>query len=90
MSESTKKDRHNHKQASETKAEIWDKEALMNIEDGLRTLRLFRNKYIGGRSYHLRNAARSFVMAADRQDEAMRLRGETLAVFESKKGDEEE
>ena len=77
MSES-KKDTHNHKQRTETVADTWDKEALQCVEDGLRALRLFQNKHIGGRSYHLRNAARAFVMAADRKDYAQGLKGETL------------
>ena len=87
MSKTKPKDYHNRTQAKQTEGKSFDDEALVCIEDGLRELRLFRNKHIGGRSYTLRKAALAFNMAADRMDYAKNLKGETLEPFISKEAE---
>lgn len=63
-----------------------EEEGESDYEEGLTYLKRFQSEHFGRLTLHLRKAAVSFKMAADRLDYAEHLRGNTLEEYVKEDG----
>ena len=79
---------HNRQSCKETMTDSWSQEAEDCLRKANEELGAFTNKLLdNSQSLHLRNAARLFIMCADRMDYVKKLKGETLIPFIDKEAE---
>ena len=82
---------HNRQSCKETMANSWSQEAEECLREANEALgRAIHPHFTNTMSLHLRKAARSLVMCADRMDHVKNLRNETLIPFIDEELQEEE